>query len=167
MFSKPAPITSAHDVSQFDCGNAVLNEYLVKYAIANASAGMARTFVATLPNQSTVVGYFSIAAGSIEREAATERVAKGTPKHAIPVVLLARLAVDLKYQGQKLGAGLLKQALLKILEASSIIGVRAVLVHAKHQKAANFYAQFGFVPSPSNPFHMLLILKDIAKTVAS
>ena len=78
-------------------------------------------------------------------------------------MLLARLAVDLNYQGQKVGEGLLKEALLKILEASSIIGVRAVLVHAKNQKAADFYAKYGFVPSPFDSFHMLLILKDIAK----
>ena len=92
---------------------------------------------------------------------------KGTPKHAIPVVLLARLAVDLSYQGQKVGEGLLKEALLKILAASSIIGVRAVLVHAKDQKAAAFYAKYGFVSSPLDSFHMMLILKDIAKVVGA
>jgi predicted N-acetyltransferase YhbS len=167
MFSKPAPITAAHEVKGFDCGNTALNEFLHKYALASAAAGLARTFVATIKDQPTVIGYFSIAAGAVEREAATERVAKGTPKHAIPVVLLARLAVDLRYKGQRVGEGLLKEALLKILEASSIIGVRCVLVHAKDQKAASFYAKYGFVPSPSNSFHMILILKDIAKIVSA
>jgi GNAT superfamily N-acetyltransferase len=166
MFSKPAIITSAHDVRHFDCGNAALNEFLVKYALGNTSAGLARTFVTTLLDWPTVVGYFSIAAGSVERETAPERVVKGTPRNPIPVVLLARLAVDLNYQGQKLGEGLLKHALLKIVEASHAIGVRAVLVHAKHQKAVDFYARYGFVPSPSNPFHMMLILKDITKIIA-
>ncbi len=163
MYSKPVPISSAHEVRDFDCGNAALNEYLVKFAITNASAGMARTFVTTHEDQPAVVGYFSITAGSIESEAATERVAKGIPKHAIPVALLARLAVDLKHQGRGLGKGLLQQALLKILAASSTIGIRAVLVHAKDQQAADFYAKYGFVPSPTNKFHLLLILKDIAK----
>lgn len=167
MFAKPAPITSTHDVKNFDCGNTALNEFLVKYAVANAVAGLARTFVATIKEQPTVIGYFSIAAGSVERETVPERVAKGTPKHAIPVVLLARLAVDLNYQGQKVGEGLLKEALLKILAASSIIGVRAVLVHAKDQKAAAFYAKYGFVSSPLDSFHLMLILKDIAKTVGA
>jgi len=167
MFSKPAPITSTHDVKDFDCGNTALNEFFVKYAVANAAAGLARTFVATIKERPTVIGYFSIAAGSVERETVPERVAKGTPKHAIPVVLLARLAVDLNYQGQKVGEGLLKEALLKILAASSIIGVRAVLVHAKDQKAAAFYAKYGFVSSPLDSFHMMLILKDIAKIVGA
>ncbi len=166
MFSNPTTITSAHDVRHFDCGNAALNEFLIKYAQANTSAGLARTFVSTLLGQYVVVGYYSIAAGSVERETAPERVAKGTPRHPIPVALLARLAVDLKYQGQKLGEGLLKHALLKSVEASRAIGVRAVLVYAKHQKAIDFYAKYGFVPSPSNPFHMMLIMKDLTKIIA-
>ena len=163
MFSPVQPLTSAHDVIQFNCGNGALNEFLTKYALLNAGAGIARTFVTTLEGRSTVVGYFSLAAGSVEPAKVPERVSKGIPRHSIPVILLARLAVDLKYQGQQLGRGLLKQALLKSIEASKIIGARAILVHAKHQRAADFYAKFGFVPSPTNAFHMLLICKDIAK----
>jgi predicted N-acetyltransferase YhbS len=94
-------------------------------------------------------------------------VAKGTPQHPIPVALLARLAVDSKFQGQKIGPGLLKQAMLKILEASRVIGIRAVLVHAKNQQAADFYAKYGFVPSPINSFHMMLLMKDVIKSVES
>jgi GNAT superfamily N-acetyltransferase len=165
MFSKPAIITSAHDVRNFDCGNAALNEFLIKYALANTSAGLARTFVTTPLDQANVVGYFSLAAGSVERESAPDRVVKGTPRQPIPVVLLARLAVDLRYQGQRVGDGLLKHALLKIVEASHAIGIRAVLVHAKDQKAVDFYSRYGFVPSPSNPFHLMLILKDLVKIV--
>lgn len=165
MFSAPVPITSAHDVAQFDCGHDALNEFLIKYALLNTSAGIARTFVTTLENQPAVVGYFSLAAGSIEPAHAPERIVKGVPRHPIPVILLARLAVDIKYQRKQLGKGLLKQALLKSVEASRIIGARAILVHAKDQKAADFYAKFGFLPSPSNPFHMLLIFKDIAKVL--
>jgi len=114
-----------------------------------------------------VVGYFSIAAGSVERATVPKRVAKGTPQHPIPVALLARLAVDSKFQGQKIGPGLLKQAMLKILEASRVIGIRAVLVHAKNQQAADFYAKYGFVPSPINSFHMMLLMKDVIKSVES
>ena len=128
MFSPPALITSCHDVRNFDCGNTALNEFLTKYALSNTSAGIARTYVTTPLDQLTVVGYFSIAAGSVERATVPKRVAKGTPQHPIPVALLARLAVDSKFQGQKIGPGLLKQAMLKILEASRIIGIRAVLV---------------------------------------
>jgi GNAT superfamily N-acetyltransferase len=165
MFSAPTLITGAHDVRSFDCGNTALNEFLIKHALANTSAGLARTFVTTPVDQPVVIGYFSIAAGSVERENVPERVAKGTPRHPIPVALLARLAVDSKYQGQKLGEGLLKHALLKILEASKTIGLRAVLVHAKNQRAADFYAKYGFVPSPTNSFHLMLLLKDVSKTI--
>ena len=165
MFSPPALITSAHLVRDFDCGSVALNEFLVKYAMANTSAGIARTYVATLVQEPVVIGYFSIAAGSIERDGVPERVARGTPRHPIPVALLARLAVDSKYQGQKLGEGLLKHALLKILEASKSIGLCAVLVHAKDQRAADFYARYGFVPSPTTPFHLMLLLKDVVKTI--
>ena len=165
MYNNPVPITSAHDVRTFDCGNAALNEFLVKYAIGNAAAGLARTFVTTIEGQPTVIGYFSIAAGSVERAIVTERVAKGTPNPDIPVILLARLAVDSKYPEQKIGEGLLKTALIKVLEASGIIGVRAVLVHAKNQKAADFYSKYGFIPSPANSFHLMLILKDLKKAV--
>lgn len=165
MFSPVQPITGAHDVTQFNCGNGALNEFLAKYALMNAGAGIARTFVVTLVGQSAVIGYFSLAAGSVEPATAPERVSKGVPRHAIPVILLARLAVDLKYQNQQLGRGLLKQALLKSVEASKIIGARAILVHVKDQRAAGFYAKFGFVPSPTNSFHMLLMFKDIARII--
>lgn len=114
MFSPPALITSSHEVRNFDCGNTALNEFLIKYALANTGAGIARTYVTTPMGQSVVVGYFSIAAGSVERATVPERVAKGTPQHPVPVALLARLAVDLKFQGQKIGPGMLKHALLKI-----------------------------------------------------
>src|SRR5438445_13261060 len=110
MFSIPAPITSGHDVTQFDCGNEALNEFLRKYALLNTSAGIARTFVTTLEGQPAVTGYFSLAAGSIEPAHAPERIAKGVPRNAIPVILLARLAVDLKYHGHQLGEGLIKPA---------------------------------------------------------
>lgn len=166
MFSPPALITSSHDVRNFDCGNTALNEYLIKYSLANTNAGIARTYV-TPVGQSIVIGYFSIAAGSVERTTVPERVAKGTPQHPIPIALLARLAVDLKFQGQKIGPGMLKHALLKILEASRVIGIRAVLVHAKNQRAAEFYAKYGFVPSPVNSLHMMLLIKDVIKSVES
>lgn len=167
MFSSPALITGAHNVQKFDCGNTALNDFLVKFALTNTNAGLARTFVTTLEQQSEVIGCFSLSAGSIERDHVPARVAKGTPCHPIPIALLARLAVDLKFQEQGLGHGLLKHALLKILEASRTIGIRAVLVHANNQQAVDFYAKYGFAPSPTNSFHMMLMLKDINKTIAA
>lgn len=165
MFTPPALISAAHDVRNFDCGQVALNEFLIKYALANTSAGITRTYVTTPVGQATVVGYFSVAAGSVQREAVPERIAKGTPRHPIPIALLARLAVDRNYQGRKLGQGLLKHALLKILEAGRVIGIRAVLVQAKDERAAAFYARFGFMPSPASEFHLMLLLKDIARNI--
>ena len=168
MFSSPAVITSHHDVRNFDCGNTALNEFLAKFALTNSGAGIARTYVVTLTNQPAVVGLLSrLPQGRWKVEAAPDRVAKGTPRHPIPVALLARLAVDSKYQKQGLGESMLKHALLQIVNASNSLGIRAVLVHAKNETAANFYLKHGFEVSPVNSLQLMLMLKDIKKSIES
>jgi predicted N-acetyltransferase YhbS len=92
-------------------------------------------------------------------------VAKGIPNHPVPVVLLARLAVDRRFQGRGVGKGLLRDALLRSLAAAEVVGIRAVLVHAKDQHAADFYGQFGFAPSPTDPLHLMLLMKDLRRTI--
>jgi len=165
MFPSPITIANEHDLSAFDCGKTALNEFLVKYALTNNNAGIARTYVVTLPNQPSVIAYYSIAAGSVEREKASDRAAKGVPRSPVPVALIARLAVDLKCQRKGLGAGMLKHALQQILNASNTIGIRAVLVHAKDDEAAKFYRGYGFEPTPVNALHLMLLLKDVKKTL--
>lgn len=107
------------------------------------------------------MGYYTLAAASARREETPARVAKGLAAHPVPVILLARLAVDNTAKGKGLGAGLLKDALLRAAAAADIIGCRAVMVHAKDEAAKSFYQRFGFEPSPSDPLRLFLLMKDI------
>ncbi len=149
----------------FDCGKESLNQYLKRFALTNTAAGSARTYVTTVTREVSVIGYYSLAAGAVERAAVPERVAKGISNQPVPVVLLARLAVNRRFQGQGVGKGLLRDALLRSLAAAEAVGVRAVLVHAKDEQAAGFYRQFGFTPSPTDPLHLMLLMKDLRRTL--
>jgi predicted N-acetyltransferase YhbS len=136
-----------------------LNNYLKKFALQNQRSQSARTYVAT--RGQSVAGYFTLAAASARREETPARVAKGLAAHPVPVILLARLAVDGKEKGKGLGAGLLKDALLRTVVAADIISCRAVMVHAKDELAKAFYQPFGFQPFPADPFRFFLLIKDI------
>lgn len=160
----PSVLRRDHDCETFDCGSKPLNEYLKQFAWMNQQSGSARTYVAV--REGRVVGYYTLAYGSVEPEAAPKRVRKGLAKHPIPVMLLARLAVDVTEQGRGVGKGLVKDALLRTLQAADIAGLRAVIVHAKDVAAKSYYEQFGFEPSPLGEFHLMLLLKDLKKTVA-
>jgi predicted N-acetyltransferase YhbS len=161
--NSPVPLAARHDVSSFDCGAPALNHYLKKFALQNQRSQAARTYVAT--RGETVAGYYTLAAASVRREEAPARVAKGLAAHPVPVILLARLAVDGSEKGKGVGAGLLKDALQRAVQAADIVGCRAVLVHAKDEAAKMFYERFGFESSPSDPFHLFLLLKDIRASV--
>jgi len=159
----PESLEPRHDVSSFDCGAPALNVYLFDRALTDARAGKSQTQVACRGD--AVVAYYSLAAGSVESSAATARAATGQGRQPIPVIVLARLAVDLTEQGHGLGEQMLLQALARSAEAASLIGVRAVLVHAKDEAATGFYERYGFEPSPTHPLHLLLSMKDIRKTL--
>jgi predicted N-acetyltransferase YhbS len=146
-------------VSAFDCAVPALNNYLKKFALPNQASQAARTYVAC--RGECVVGYYTLAAASARREETPARVAKGLAAHPVPVILLARLAVDTTEKGRGLGAGLLKDALLRAVRAADIVGCRAVMVHAKDEGAKAFYQRFGFEPSPTDPFRLFLLMKDI------
>lgn len=152
-------LTAAHSTTNFDCGKQELNLFLQRFALMNQSSGGARTFV--VHRDLSVVGYYSLSAGSVTREEAPVRVAKGLGGYAIPVILLARLAVDRREQGKGLGAALLKDALIRSAGVAETIGIRAVLVHAMDEEARGFYERFEFEPSPTDPLHLLLLMKDL------
>lgn len=152
-------LRAEHIVDTFDCGKDELNRYLQRHALVNQQAGMAQTYVVA-PN-SNVLGYFSLAAGSVAHDAATDRVVKGVARHPIPAILLARLAVDRSQQGRGLGPALLKDALVRSVNAAETIGARVLLVHAMDETARSFYEHFEFEPSKSDPLHLLLLMKDI------
>lgn len=160
---RPVLLSQSHEVEGFDCGSEALNAYLKRFAFINNQNGSARTYVALRANR--VVGYYTVTLGSGEREQTPSRVRQGLAKHPVLIILLARLAVHKSEQGQKLGAGLLGDALLRVVNAADIIGGRALLVHAKDDKAKAFYEHFGFEPSPMDSFHLYLLLKDIKKTL--
>ena len=157
--SAPVLLTRSHDRNRFDCGVPALDEYLRQYALQNQKRHAARTYVATRGNR--VVGYYTLAYGSVALEEAPSSVKAGLAKHPIPVILLARLAVDTSERGQGLGAGLLKDALLRTVQAAEIAGLRAMIVHAKDDSAKAFYERFGFEPSPIDEHHLFLKVSDI------
>lgn len=152
-----------HVLDAFDCGKEELNNFLKRQAWNNQQAHSAQTYV--LAKDLAVLGYYSVAAGSVTHEEATERVRKGLARHPIPVILLARLAVDVSMQGRGIGPALLKDALLRVASAADTIGARALLVHAKDDNAKGFYEHFNFESSPSDPYHLLLIMKDLLRII--
>ena len=153
------PLSSAHRTEDFDCGKLELNEFLQRYALMNQGSGGARTYV--VHRDQTIVGYYSLAAGSVEPEKAPKRVRSGMGQYDIPVILLARLAVDVREQGKGIGAALLRNALLRIAGVAGEMGVRAVLVHALDEEAKSFYQLFDFEESPTDPLHLMLLMKDL------
>lgn len=159
MTRKIEKLQRHHAVDAFDCGREELNRFLQQHALQNQQSGGAQTYVGLVDQ--TVVGYYALAVGSVEQEAAPERVKKGLAKHAIPIMLLARLAVDRNRQRRGIGAALLKDAVLRTLQAADIAGVRALVVHAKDDAAKGFYQRFDFIPSPTDPLHLFVLLKDL------
>lgn len=165
-YREPARLTPDHDASRFRCGRQPLDEWLKRYALINQHAGMTTTFVTTVDDSDEVVGFYSLATGGVDHQDAPVRVAKGVPKHPIPVIVLARLAVHEDHQGQQLGRALLRDALVRVSNAADEIGVRALLIHAKDDDARDFYvAQAEFEPSPVDPLQLFLLLKDLRKSV--
>lgn len=151
-------ITSDHDLALFDCGHKTLNEWLQKRALKNQDLNASNTYV--ICDNKRVVGFYAIATGSIERLIAPGAVTRNMP-NPIPVMVLGRLAIDQSYQGQKLGVALLKDAMLRTLKVSQIVGVKAMLVHAISEEAKRFYMHFGFQKSPVNSMTLLLTIKKI------
>ena len=160
---RPEPLTPQHDVDVFDCGHEPLNTCLKRFAWMNQQAGAAKTYVSTRGEK--VVGYYSLAYGSVEPATVSARIRQGLARHPIPVMVLARLAVDHTEQGHGLGKGLLKDALLRTLQAADIAGLRAIVVHAKDKQARAFYEKFDFVRSPIDEFHLMLLIKDVRKLI--
>ena len=166
-FGDPEPLTSDHVLEGFGCGHPSLDQWLTRHALQAGAAGSARTYVVLDSEQHRVVGYHALTAAGIEREAATTRVIKGMPRYPIAVVLLARLAVDLTVTGRGIGAWVLRDAMLRTMTAAEAIGVRAMLVHAQDENARRFYLKHGLEPSPTDPLHLMVLLKDLAASISS
>lgn len=154
----PQLLEAGHSLDAFDCGNPVLNEWLIRHARQAHASGSARTYVVL--DDERVVGYFSLAVGQIDRLEAPERVRKGMGNYPIPVVILARLAVSLADQGRGVGVGMLQEAIRRTLAVADQAGVRALLTHPIDEIATRFYLRFGFEASPVGEQQLILLLKD-------
>jgi GNAT superfamily N-acetyltransferase len=156
LLGSPEPLTASHRLDEFRCGEPSLDEWLVRRALANQASGASRTFVVA-DDGGRVRGYYALAAGAVSHESATSKVRRNMPD-PVPVMVLGRLAVDGGAQGQKLGAALLQDAVKRAAAVSTHAGVRALLVHALHERARQFYEHYGFQPSPTHPLTLMLRL---------
>jgi GNAT superfamily N-acetyltransferase len=158
------PLGREHDRSRFDCGEPALNEYLVRYARQNQESGIARTFVAVFDEEpNRILGYYSLTVAGIDKANLPQAAIKRFPNHPIPVVRLARLAVDRGAQGCGLGEDLLMDALTRCLRAAREIGIAAVLLDAKHDRAKRFYARYEFESLPGHPLTLWLPMASIRR----
>ena len=153
-----------HAVTGFDCANEPLNRFLQRFALANQQANASQTYLGLA--QDVVVGFYTLVVGQVSFDAAPTRLTKGLARHPVPIMLIARLAVSVDWQGKGLGAGLLKDAMLRTLNAADIAGIRALAVHAKNEVARAFYEHFDFVQSPSDPLHLFVLIKDLGRNVS-
>jgi GNAT superfamily N-acetyltransferase len=159
----PQRLVADHDVSTFDCGKLDLNDWLVRQA-SRSEGRSARAYVITVGMR--IVGYYCLVAGSVMRGELPKALRRNLPEQ-VPVIVLGRLAVDKKFQSRGLGKGLLKDALLRSLNASEAVGVRAILVHAVDDEACGFYLKFRFMPFPTNPRTLVLPLETVKAAICS
>lgn len=163
--SRPRALHAGDHVAEFDCGETPLNIWLSGRAIKNESTGASRTFVSIDRDTGSMAGFYSVSTSSLSLDLAPGKLRRNMPS-PIPVVLIGRLAVDERFKGCGLGASLLQDALLKCTEASRALGIRAIVVDALNESAADFYRKFGFEPMPlANSGAMFLLIKDAEATI--
>ena len=158
--SPPGRLSADHDLSRFDSGEGVLDDWLRRRAFQNEAGGASRTYVVCLGKR--VVGYYTLAAGAVTHAQAPGRIRRNMPD-PVPVMLLGRLAVDKDFQSRGIGAGLLRDAVLRTVQAAEIAGIRAILVHAISAAAKRFYEGCGFIPSPVDPMTVMITVAEAVK----
>lgn len=163
VFTAPEPLAPHHELDAFESGVATLDEWLKRRARRNESDGASRTFVLCMGQ--SVVGYYSLAAGSVLHAAATGKVRRNMPD-PVPALLLARLAVDRAWHGKGLGADLLSDAVSRAIGAAETIGVRTILVHAISAIAKSFYEKHGFRSSPIEPMTLMVTIDEARRMLA-
>lgn len=160
--SPPRPISDADELSAFDCGVPILDEWLKRRARANQASGASRTYVVCAGAR--VIAYYALASGAIAIGAASPRLRRNMPD-PVPVAVLGRLAIDRSRQKQGLGRALVRDATRRVLHAAEAIGIRGVLVHAISPDAAAFYLALGFEPSPFEDLTLMATLSDLRETL--
>ncbi|HCY61900.1 MAG TPA: GNAT family N-acetyltransferase [Oxalobacteraceae bacterium] len=159
QLSAPQPLAATHLLDEFACGEASLDNWLKRRALSNQLSEASRTFVVT-DQEGRVFGYYAMAAGAVSHQMATSGARRNMPD-PIPVIVLARLAIDHHAQGIRLGAALLQDAVNRAVAVSQNAGVRALLVHALHDRAKQFYEHYGFQESPQHPMTLMLRLNTV------
>jgi GNAT superfamily N-acetyltransferase len=152
-----------HPVDEIDCGQPALNQFLIRFAFPNQQANASQTYVAL--NEAQVIGFYTLVVGAVGYDDAPERLAKGLPRFPIPIMLLARMGVSQSWQGKGIGAGLIKDAMARTVRAADIAGIRALMVHAKDERARAFYEHFNFTASSSDPLHLYILIKDLRRII--
>jgi GNAT superfamily N-acetyltransferase len=158
----PEKLSSDHDLSQFQCGEPSLDEWLRRRALQNEESGASRTYVVCVGKR--VVGYYALAAGAVAHVDAPGRIRRNMPD-PVPVMVVGRLAVDQTVQGQAIGPALLRDAILRTLQAGEIAGIRAILVHAISERAKRFYEKWGFISSPIDPMTLMITVAEARKAL--
>lgn len=156
-FKLPVPLTQEHDLRAFDCGEAALNTWLKIRALRNEILGGSRTYV--LCDGICVIGYYALAVGGVEHKEVPSSLRRNMPS-PIPVMVLGRLAIDKNYQGRKFGSFLLRDAILRTVQASKIAGIKAIVVHALSNEAKNIYVKHGFRSSPIDDKHLFITVSE-------
>jgi GNAT superfamily N-acetyltransferase len=160
----PAKLNSSHQVEGFDSGNDQLDHWLKNRALKNELEGASRTYVLCVDE--AVVGYYCLANGAVGQATATGRVRRNMPD-PIPVMVIGRLAVDRRWQGKGIGKALIRDAILRTLQAAEIAGIRAILVHAISEDAKQFYQKCGFTASPVDPMTLMVKVNDATASLGS
>lgn len=160
--SAPEKLTASHDLSQFECGEPELDDWLKRRALRNEENGASRTYIVCAGQQ--VVGYYALAVGAVAHTHAPGRVRRNMPD-PVPVMVIGRLAIDTRFQGRGIGSALLCDAILRTLQAAEIAGIRAILVHAISGSAKQFYERCGFIPSPVESMMLMIPLSEAAKAL--
>ena len=160
--SAPEKLLAENDLADFDSGEPALDGWLRRRALANEESGSSRTYVVCVGKR--VVGYYSLAVGAVAHVGAPGRVKRNMPD-PVPVMVLGRLAVDQDFQGRGIGSGLLRDAVLRTMQAAEIAGIRAILVHALSDAAKHFYQRYGFIASPIDPMTVMITVAEAVKTL--
>ncbi len=159
--SAPEKLRADHDLSAFECGEPALDDWLRRRALRNEESGASRTYAVCAGKQ--VAGYYALAVGAVVHAAAPGRVRRNMPD-PVPVMVIGRLAVHQRFQGRGIGPGLLRDAVLRTLQAAEIAGIRAILVHAISERARKFYVECGFVTSPVDPMTLMITVAEAARS---
>jgi hypothetical protein len=165
-YSAPISLTKEHDLTNFNCGESEINNWLKQRAFKSQEDGAARTYVICLQGTNIVIAYYCLAVGSVinNKEEIPGKIRRNMPQ-SIPVMVLGRLGVDLKYTGKGIAQGLVRDAILRTLQASKIAGIRAILVHALNEKVKDFYVnKCGFISSTVKPLTLMISLIDAQKS---